>query len=41
MKEHDYESIAQMQGSMNLSRSPNPKGFSRANYMKILDSWEM
>jgi dihydroorotate dehydrogenase (fumarate) len=41
MKEHDYESVAQMHGSMNLTRTPNPKAFSRANYMKMLDSWEM
>ncbi len=41
MKEHDYESIRQMQGSMNLARTPNPKAFSRANYMRMLDSWEM
>ena len=41
MKEHDYESIRQMHGSMNLARTPNPKAFSRANYMRMLDSWEM
>jgi len=41
MKEHDYESIKQMHGSMNLARTPNPKAFSRANYMRMLDSWEM
>jgi len=41
MQEHDYESIRQMQGSMNLTRTPNPKAFARANYMKMLDSWEM
>jgi dihydroorotate dehydrogenase (fumarate) len=41
MKEHDYQSIRQMQGSMNLARTPNPKAFSRANYMRMLDSWEM
>ena len=41
MQEHDYQSIRQMQGSMNLARTPNPKAFSRANYMKMLDSWEM
>ena len=41
MKDHDYESIRQMQGSMNLARTPNPKAFSRANYMRMLDSWEM
>jgi len=41
MKDHDYQSIQQMQGSMNLARTPNPKAFSRANYMRMLDSWEM
>ena len=41
MKEHDYESVKQMHGSMNLARTPNPKAFSRANYMRMLDSWEM
>jgi len=41
MQEHDYESIRQMQGSMNLIHTPNPKAFARANYMKMLDSWEL
>lgn len=40
MKEHEYESVAQMRGSMSLVRSPNPTGFVRANYMKMLESWE-
>ena len=37
---HEYESLAQMQGSMSLLRCTNPKMYERANYMKILDSWE-
>jgi dihydroorotate dehydrogenase (fumarate) len=41
MQEHEYTSVRQMQGSMNLARTPNPKAFSRANYMKMLESWEM
>jgi dihydroorotate dehydrogenase (fumarate) len=41
MGEHEYESIGQMHGSMNLARTPNPKAFARANYMRMLDSWEM
>jgi dihydroorotate dehydrogenase (fumarate) len=41
MQEHEYTSIRQMQGSMNLTRTPNPKAFARANYMKMLDSWEL
>jgi dihydroorotate dehydrogenase (fumarate) len=41
MQEHGYESMRQMHGSMNLQRTPNPKAFSRANYMRMLDSWQM
>jgi dihydroorotate dehydrogenase (fumarate) len=37
---HEYESVAQMQGSMSLLRCSNPKMYERANYMKILNSWE-
>jgi dihydroorotate dehydrogenase (fumarate) len=40
MEEHDYESLAQMRGSMSLSKSPNPAAFERGNYMKILRSWK-
>ncbi len=38
MIEREYESIAQMKGSMNLSRSPNPHEYSRVNYMKMLQT---
>jgi dihydroorotate dehydrogenase (fumarate) len=41
MTDHDYESIRQMQGSMNLLRVPKPEAFARANYMRMLDSWKM
>jgi len=37
---HEYESLAQMQGSMSLLRCDNPKMYERTNYMKILQSWE-
>jgi dihydroorotate dehydrogenase (fumarate) len=37
---HEYESLAQMQGSMSLLRCDNPKMYERANYMRILQSWE-
>ncbi len=40
MTEHDYEGIGQMHGSMNLSKTPDPGAYTRANYMKMLDSWE-
>jgi dihydroorotate dehydrogenase (fumarate) len=41
MRDHDYESIEQMCGSMSLEKSPNPSALARANYMKVLDSWEV
>lgn len=40
LEEHEYESLQQMIGCMNLRHSPDPQGFERANYMHILQSWE-
>jgi len=40
LEAHEYESLAQMQGSMNLLRCDNPKMYERTNYMKILQSWD-
>jgi len=40
LKEHDYESLRQMRGSMNLVRTPNPAALARANYVQVLESWE-
>jgi dihydroorotate dehydrogenase (fumarate) len=40
MEEHEYESLAQMKGSMDLQRSPDAAAYERANYMHILQSWE-
>jgi dihydroorotate dehydrogenase (fumarate) len=40
LNEHDYESLQQMQGSMNMSKVPVPAKLTRANYMKMLDSWQ-
>jgi dihydroorotate dehydrogenase (fumarate) len=37
--EHEYESLDQMRGSMNLDRCPDPRAFERANYVSILQSW--
>ena len=41
MDEHEYGSLRQMLGSMSLSRCPDPNAFSRANYMRILQSWRV
>ena len=38
--DHDYDSLSQAKGSMNLSRSPDPGAYERANYMDILKSWK-
>jgi len=41
MEEHEYESLAQMRGSMSLMKSPNPAAFERANYMRVLSGWKV
>lgn len=40
MMENEYQSIQAMRGNMNVLRSPNPEEFSRANYMRMLQTWE-
>lgn len=39
MEEHEYESVAQMQGSMSYEKTPDPAALERANYARILQSW--
>lgn len=39
MREHEYESIAQMKGSMSQKSCENPALFERAQYMKVLSSY--
>ncbi len=39
MREHEYKSIKQMQGSMSQKSVKEPAAFERANYMKVLGSW--
>jgi dihydroorotate dehydrogenase (fumarate) len=40
MDEHEYESVAQMIGSMSQQHCAEPAAFERANYMKTLDSFQ-
>jgi dihydroorotate dehydrogenase (fumarate) len=40
MEEHEYESVAQMKGSMSHKSVPEPAAFERANYMKVLNSYK-
>jgi dihydroorotate dehydrogenase (fumarate) len=39
LEEHEYDSIAQMQGSMSAKSVANPGIFERANYLKVLTSY--
>jgi len=39
MEDHEYVSLQQMKGSMNMSRCPDPQAFERGNYMRILQGW--
>jgi len=41
MEEHEYDSVAQMQGSMSQRSVPEPAAFMRGNYMKVLSSYSM
>lgn len=36
---HEYASLAQARGSMNLTRCPDPSAYERGNYMRILQGW--
>ncbi len=38
LEEHDYRSLRQLRGSMNLPRCPDPGVYLRANYIQILQS---
>ena len=40
MEEHEYESISQMRGSMSQQSVAEPAAFERANYIKVLSSFD-
>jgi dihydroorotate dehydrogenase (fumarate) len=39
MTEHEYQSVTQMRGSMSQGAVAEPSSFERANYMKVLNSY--
>lgn len=39
MEAREYASIDELRGSMNLARCPDPSGWERANYAKMLHGW--
>lgn len=40
MEEKEYESVQQMKGAMSQERVADPSAFERANYIKLLKSWQ-
>jgi dihydroorotate dehydrogenase (fumarate) len=40
LETHEYVSVAQLRGSMSQRNVSNPDAFERANYMKMLRSWQ-
>ncbi len=41
MEEHEYDSVAQMKGSMSQRSCPDPTAFERASYMKALTGYHL
>lgn len=41
MREHEYHSIEQLRGALNLARCPHPAAHERANYLHLLQSWRV
>jgi len=39
LEQHEYDSLRQLQGSMNIERIPDPRALSRLHYMHLLNSW--
>jgi dihydroorotate dehydrogenase (fumarate) len=40
MESKDYESVEQMRGSMSQNKVADPTAFERANYIKVLESYQ-
>lgn len=40
LDEHEYDSVAQMRGSMSQRAVAEPAAFERANYLRVLDAYE-
>ena len=39
LERHEYESLEQMRGSLDLARVPDPAAYERANYVRLLQTW--
>src|SRR4051794_10426808 len=40
MVENEWSSLTEMRGNMSVDKIPNPQAYARANYMRMLQSWE-
>ena len=40
MQENEWSSLTEMRGNMSVDKIPNPQTYARANYMRMLQSWE-
>jgi len=41
LETHEYESVSQLRGSMNLRKNPDPGAYERANYLRVLQGWRV
>jgi dihydroorotate dehydrogenase (fumarate) len=41
LEQREYDSLEQAKGSLSLERSPNPAAFERAQYMRLLQTFQM
>jgi len=41
LETHEYDSVRELRGAMNYKNSPDPTGFERANYLRILHGWSI
>ena len=41
MIDHGYSSMAELRGCMSYRKCPDPGGYERANYLHILQTWQV
>jgi len=41
MAEHEYASVKELRGCMSYRKCPDPGGYERANYLRVLQTWRV
>jgi len=41
MEEHEYGSVEELRGCMSYRKCPDPSGYERANYLRVLQTWQV